>query len=388
MRSTLFFLTLILSPVPATIAGPTEDALKLGIEAEKKKEYDSAVQTWVNAYNERATAKTATDETCAKLLENAGRVMAERSNHTAAANCFQMLLALRAALNGERSPEAAVVMARLAAQTANADGDLDKAEQMARDAESILTRAGDAFFDDRIEVKLAVGGILMRKKERLAAHQQFMDLVKLCEEHPTKRFDIPATAYHQMGAIAEFFGRMKDRTTYLKRAAELTEKSSGRNTAPSFLTKLNLADAYRAAGMNKEARDMYASVSQAIGNVPGVENDKTLQQQWTLADYRLAYVESDLQNPERVYELVQSALRHAIIGWGETHNETLAIYLDAAKLHLTKKNYTEGVKCYQRVLDIRRRELGPDHVDTKETQQTLNAVLAEVKRLSAAKKGE
>ena len=57
-------------------AGPTEDALRVGEEAFAKKEYASAVTTWTNAYNERATAGTADDETCATVLLRRSRTSA------------------------------------------------------------------------------------------------------------------------------------------------------------------------------------------------------------------------------------------------------------------------------------------------------------------------
>jgi hypothetical protein len=44
------------------------------------------------------------------------------------------------------------------------------------------------------------------------------------------------------------------------------------------------------------------------------------------------------------------------------------------------------VKCYQRVLDIRRRNLGPDSPDTKETQKILNELYEDVRKAEAAKK--
>lgn len=367
-------------------AGPTEDALRVGEEALAKKEYSSAITTWTNAYNERATANTANDETCAKLLLNNGQLLGQLARYKESAICYENLLILRSKLNGETHPETQKVKALLAAQTSNSGGDVDRAEKLVREAEEALSKAGNEYFDDHLLALTNLAGILYVKKDRLGAHELYSQVVALCEKHPTKSMNLAIEACSSMASIAEFFGRSKDKIQYLRRAVELSRKHIGTDDPATYLTRIDLASAQSAAGLNADAKSSYESIISDMEKKSPPASDKLLQQRWAIAAYRLAYVESALSNQDRVYELIKSSLTHAQAGWGDLDANTLPIYLDLAKLHLMRKNFKEGVKCYQKVLDIRRRELGPDDSSTKETQKILNELLEDVRKAEAAGK--
>ena len=82
------------------LGGPSEDALRVGNEAFDKKDYTSALTTWLNAYNERATADTANDEPCAKLLTRSAGLLTQSSRYKEAVVCLENLLKLREKLSG------------------------------------------------------------------------------------------------------------------------------------------------------------------------------------------------------------------------------------------------------------------------------------------------
>jgi len=366
-------------------AGPTEDALRVGEEALAKKEYGSAVATWVNAYNERATANTANDETCATLLMKAGSLMAQLGRFNESSNCFELLFKLRSLINGPMHLETEKVKALLAAQIANSGGDLERAEALARESVKAMDKAGDEYFDDRLLALTNLAGILMLKKDRLGAHKIYAEVTTLCDKHPTKSLNLAIGAFISMASIADFFGRTKDQLNYMQKAVDLSRKHYGAKNAETYLARINLASTQMSAGLNADARTAFQGIVDEIAKDNPGAGDPVLLQRWATAEYRLALLESAIGNGDRSFELIQSSLNHARKGWSDLDANTLPLYLESAKGHIIRKNYSEGVKCYQKVLDIRRRELGPDHPSTRETQQILNELLEDVKKAKAGK---
>lgn len=385
MQRTAPILFMILTAVTTVIAGPTEDALRIGEEAVAKKDYTSAVTTWVNAYNERATADTANDETCAKLLSSAGDLLAKLNRFKESAICYENLLKLREKISGLKHPDAEKVKSLLAAQIANSGGDLDRSERLSRESLEALTQAGDAYLDDRLQALMNLAGILLLKKDRLGAHEFFAEVTLICEKNPAKSALPAIEAYGAMSSIAEFFGRAKDQLQYLRKASETSRKHHGEKHAATYLARLNVATALISSGNNAEAKTELLSIIDDLGKQGVGAGDSMLQQRWAAATYRLAILESGLKNADRAFELIKSSLEHARLGWSDLDANTLPLYLELAKGHISRKNYKEGVRSYQKVLDIRRRELGPDDSSTKETQNILNELLEDVRKAEAGR---
>ena len=387
-----FFATVTIAIAIATaidssaIAGPSEDALRVGQESFDKKDYSAALTTWVNAYNERATADTANDETCAKLLTNAASLLAQTGRYSEAAKCYENLLSLRTKLGGGTSPEAFKVKALLAAQISNAGGDIERAEKLARESVEGLEKVGEERMADRMLAITNLAGILFVKKDRLAAHELYVQVVALHEKHPKVAPEIAIEAYNSMGSIADFFGRTKDKIQYVKKALEVARKNKGADDPATYLARIELGSAYSAAGLNADAKSTLESIVADLDKKSPSADDKLLQQRWAASTYRLACIKSALGEQDDLLDLLKKALAHTIAGWGDLDPNALPIYLDLARLNITKKNYPEGVKCYQKVLDIRRRQLGPDHEDTKLTQKILNDLLEDVRKAQAAEK--
>lgn len=364
----------------AACAGPSEDALRVGEEAFAKKEYSSALTTWVNAYNERAAADSATDETCAKLLANAASLLALSNRNKESAVCYENLLKLREKLSGADNIETLRVKTLLSAQISNAGGDLERAEQLVRESLASLEKMGTDHLDDRLLALTNLAGILFMKKDRLGAHELYAQVVALCDKAPTKSLNFAVEGYKAMSSIADFFGRAKDSLQYLRKAAELSRKHSGPNSPATMLARIEVGTALTAAGLNADAKATYDAVISDLEKLAPPPDDKLLHQRWAAATYRLAYVEAGMSNQARALELMESSLAHARIGWSDLDGNTLPVYLDLAKMYIINKNYREGVKCYQKVLDIRRRELGPDDKSTLETQKILNGLLEDVRK--------
>jgi tetratricopeptide (TPR) repeat protein len=365
--------------------GPTEDALRIGDEAYAKKEYNSALTTWINAYNERLNAKTANDETCAQLLQRAGDLMSRSGSAKLAADVFTKLLALRETLSGKDNLETVKVKNLLAVQLANAGGDLEVALQLAQETATFYGKAGAEFTEEHLQSLANVGNILLLKKDRIAASEVFSAIITLGGDHIKKDSDHIVTAYGSMATIASFFGRTKDEIENRKKAAIAAGQSYGAKSSKTYAARIAVATTLSGSGDTKGAREIYTSILSDLKEA-GVDDDKAVQQQWTVALYRLFAIETAAGNEESAFSLIKAAFEHCKIGFGETDANMLPIALDLAKVHLKKGDYQEGVKCYQRVLDIRRRNLGPDSPDTKETQKILNELYEDVRKAEAAKK--
>ena len=369
--------------VSRTFAGPSEDALRVGEEALAKKEYKSALTTWVNAYNERASEDTANDETCAKLLENAALLLSQTGQTKDAVVCYQNLLKLRAKLAGsEDAPVVARVKCVLAAQFANAGGDLEQAEKLVREALASAEKSGDQ--DVRLLALTNLGGIMLARKDRLAAHEFYAKVVSQFDKKPAAgSAAVAIESSNGMAVIADFFGRTKDRLQHLKRSIEISRKYIGADDPATYLARIEYATAQSTGGLTSDAEtSLEAIVGDLKKSAPSAEN-KIIQQRWAVAVYRLASVKSALGKQDEVLGLVTSALDHTKLGWSDLDSNALPIYLDLARLHITRKDYREGLKCYQKVLDIRRRELGPDHDDTKKTQEILNELIEDIRKAEA-----
>lgn len=367
------------------LGGPSEDALRVGNEAFDKKDYTSALTTWLNAYNERATANTAIDETCAQLLERASNLMSLiPGNSKPAAAAMEKLLALRETLSGKEHMDTLTVKSKLSVQLANSGEDLERAQILAQEAATGFEKAGPDFFYQHLQALVNVGGILLIKKDRLAANEVFSAVTTLGTGSSKKVMDLVSSAYNSMAEIALFFGRSADRILYKKKSAEAIIAHSGANSPAAYAARIEVAEVLTASGDGKAARAAYEDILVDLGRA-NVGEDKILQQRWVLALYRLSSLETTLGDQGRAYGLLRSALEHGRIGFGDLDVNMLPIYLDLAKMHLKRGLLGEGVKCYQRVLDIRRRELGPDDPNTQETQKMLNELYDEVRKAEAKK---
>lgn len=361
------------------LAGPTEDALKFGEDALAKGDRVSASTTWVNAFNERATANTANDETCAKLLWNAGTLFAETGNPQAAAGCFDKLYPLRVNLSGLKDPESGKVGSRFAAALVNSGGDLDRAERLAREAVDILSQAGDEQRKEAFIAMSNLGGVLLAKKDRIAANEQYIRCLKFAEEpkKPAIPGELTAGCYDGLAAIASFFGRAADSQRYLQRSLELKSKALGKHDIRTLLARMEFA----ATQTSESAINEYQRVLADLYEAPNSETNTELQKVWASAEYKLAVLESQQGNLDRVISLLQSAIKHGTRGFGELHGELLQLNLDLAKVFLTRKEFEKGIACYRQVLAIRKKHLGPEHESTKETQKILDDLLADVAKL-------
>lgn len=371
-----------------SFAGPSEDALRIGEEAFQKKEYTSALTTWVNAYNERAKEETANDETCAKLLENAASLLSQTGQTKEAANCYNNLLSLRKKLAGtEETPAIARVKCLLGAQIANAGGSLDQAEGFVREALATAETAGDPYV--KILALTNLGGIALGRKDRLAANELFMKVIVQFEKKPSSESaSLAVEASKSMASIAEFFGRSKDRLQHLKRSVDISRKHIGANDQATYLARIEYATAQSTSGLTSDAEATLENIVSDITKAAPPADNKIMQQRWAIAVYRLASIKSALGKQDEVFGLVKTSLDHAKLGWSDLDGNVLPIYRDLAQLHIMKKNYREGLKCYQKVLDIRRRELGPDAEDTKKTQEILNELVEDIRKAESSGKRE
>jgi tetratricopeptide (TPR) repeat protein len=370
----------------SAFAGPTEDALAFGEKALKVGEIQSALTTWLNAYNERANAKTEKDETCAKLLWNLGTVASQVGSNDMAKTCFEKLVALRRELNGRTHVETAKAEASLLLVLANDDKNMEAALALAKESVEALPDNDEKLARSRMNALVNLGGVLLRNKDRIPANEAYLKALEFSKKYPEQTKGLTAICHENMATIAQFFGRTKDQKAHLKEMMAEQEKLGEPLSEKTLNTRLMLADGLQSAGDSQQARGEYEKVIEAIGGSKNAMNDTGVRKVLVAAQYRLAVMESQLGNRSRTLVLLKSARKEGEAVFGKESLSMSSVYLDLAKIALLEKEYDTGLDAYRAILALRRKHLGPEHKDTIETELILREVTADVERVRAAKK--
>ncbi|MBL9129560.1 MAG: hypothetical protein JNG86_00060 [Verrucomicrobiaceae bacterium] len=369
-------IALVLTHLQVLRADPTEDALKIGLEALDKGEAQSALTTFLNAYNERASARTERDATCMLLLAHAGKLLSNSNQHPAAAACFERFYGISVALNGNTHPHTVIAAVHLAHYLGRAGQSMDFGKRLCQEAMIACQLQPEIPPHVHLRALYTYGDILLAQKERIAAAGAFRDYLKHAEAMPKKPRVEMSEVYTKLASIDTFFGRAKDAEKRQKLALEQLRLARGDKDVAVYTMRLSLADQMAPA----DGADVLQALLKDVSTTPGVETSKELQQIWCAAEFRLALKEAALNQRAGLIARLRSAIAHGIKGYGEDHEQLLQLYLELAKLHLSKDQNKEGVECYRHVLAIRIKALGPDHESVATTRQILDDLIADLKK--------
>ena len=362
-------------------AGPTEDALAYGEKALKVGEVQSALTTWLNAYNERASEKTEKDETCAKLLWNIANVAGQVSQAELAQQCLEKLVNIRRGLNGKTHVETAKAEARLVTVVASIGKDLDLALKIAKESLDALPADDEALAPSRMTALVNYSSVLLRRKERIEANEACIAAVEFAKKHPKANPALLTVCYENMASIAGFFGRAKDRMNYLETALANERETSGKSSVAALTSWLNVADARRDGGEADKARVEYDGLIETIRGKKDAKNDSNTLLILTQAEYRLAILEFSADNLKRSLDLLKAAAADGEKSLGKDAQGLLNVYLDLARVALRQEDFDTGLATYRKVLSLRKKHLGAEHKDTLETRRILEEVEADVRRV-------
>ena len=376
----------LLALTRAVIAGPTEDALAYGEKALKIGENQSAATTWLNAYNERANAKTEKDETCATLLWNLANLYSQVSQTEMAQQCLEKLVAIRREINGKTHEKTATAEARLVTVIASIGKNLDLALRVAKESLDALPADNEALAPSRVTALFNHASVLLARKERIEANEACLATLEFAKKYPKARPEIVPLCYENMAAIAAFFGRTKDRMNYLETALEKQRAISGPGSQETLNAWLNVADVHRDSAETDKARIAYEGLIKAAKGGKNADTDKAVGMIVTQAEYRYAIMEFQANNLARSLELLKATAADGERVLGKDAQGLLSAYLDLARVALKQEDYDTCLNTYRKVLSLRKKHLGADHKDTLETQKMLGEVEAEVNRVRAARK--
>ncbi len=377
--STLIALVILSISVPTwTIqAGPTEDALKVGKDAFAAGDKESAITTWINAYNERAVAKNAEDATCAELLQNAAKALTEVGRHPNALDCYEKLYPLRINLNGPKDPKTASVARLLAELLIDTGGDVDRAERLILEAQESLKGTGDEYLADRFAVMLDLAYVKLARKDRLGANKDLAECLEFAKKNPGVPASKIGAAHLLLSEIAAFFGRPADQVRHHRRAVDYTIQEFGKNHSQSYNARARLIGILPAA----EASQEWNAFNKELEAVPEDKRNESYYQISGVVKRQLAMNAYQAGNRKGAITWFKAAINHGNKGWGPLSTELIRPYIDMAKLQLMENDFDAGIESYRKVVAIRKAALGENHADTQETQKILDGLIEEVKRL-------
>ena len=357
-------------------ADPTEDALKVGLEALDKGDRTAAATTFVNAFNERAAARTEKDGTCMLLIASAGRLFADGGKADVAATCFERLYAISLALNGPSHPDTITIGVHLAHYLGRAGMNTEMAKRLC--VEGMVASQLNPEIPGHVHLRALYtrADILLAEKDRIAAALAFRDFLKHAHAMRNPPQTVIANVYFNLGTIDSFFGRAKDAQAQFKNAFASLKKGRGDMGIDALSLRLAIADQLSAA----EAVEVLKEIVNDVGSVAGVKSNTSLQQVLCSSEFKLAIKESEIGQTDGLVARLRSAIAHGIAGYGEDHDQLLQLYLQLAKLHLSKRQNKEGVECYRHVLAIRKKALGPDHESVAVTQKILDDLIEDLKK--------
>lgn len=357
-------------------ADPAEDGLKAGLEALEKGDRNTAAMTFINAFNQAATAGRDKNATCMLLISSAGRLFAEAGNTQTAAQCFERLYAISLAIHGPTDPHTVTLAVHLAHYLGRAGMNMELAKQFCVEGMAACQMNPEIPRHVYLRALYTQADILFAEKDRIGAAMAFRDYLKHALAEPRPAHNVIANIYFRLGNIDSFFGRDADAKVQFGHAMEHLQKGRRELTAEAFNLRLVTADQVSAV----QSVDVLKEMLSDLAKVPDVRTNAGLQQIWCATEFKLAIRESELNRVEGLVARLKSAIAHGIAGYGEDDSQLLQIYLQLAKLHLTKRQNKEGVECYRRVLAIRIKALGPDHESVAVTQKILDDLLADLKK--------
>ena len=357
-------------------ADPPQEGLKAGLDALEKGDRNTAAMTFINAFNAAATVGRDKNPTCMLLISSAGRLFAESGNAPIAAQCFERLYAISLAINGPTDPHTVTLAVHLAHYMGRAGTNMDLAKRLCSEGVAACRMDPDIPRHVYLRALYTHADILFAEKDRIGSAMAFRDYLKPALAEPRPAHNVIATIYFRLGNIDNFFGRAADAKVQFQHAAEHLQKGRREVTVEAFNLRLGIADQVSGA----ESAEVLQQLLGDLARVPGVSTNVSLQQVWCATEFKLAILESQLNRHGALVARLKSAIAHGIAGYGEDDSQLLQIYLQLAKLHLSKGQNKEGVECYRRVLAIRIKSLGPEHESVAVTQKILDDLLADLKK--------
>lgn len=366
------WLGLSLALATTVLAGPTEDALRVGEESLAAGDRQAAKTTWLNAYNERATAETATDETCAKLLQKVGELCLEDGDARTALAIYEKLLPLREALSGANSTETAIVSVTFAELIVTTGGDTTRAERLSKEAAATFEKAGKDFDPHRFEAMLNIAYARYGRKDRIGAQTAYLEALEFGKSHEGIDPEGIAVCYRMLANISAFFGRSAEALGYAQQAVEQLLKTVG----PAARSTIENCLFYGPLLPLAERPTFYASV---IKDLEAAPKTPVVHQGLAELHSRMALMKfNELNDREGSLAHFRNAVTHAEKGYGETNGALISPLLNLAKVMLVMKRYEEGAAAYRKIYAIRKKVLGPDHADTIQTQELLQKLESQI----------
>ena len=173
-----------------------------------------------------------------------------------------------------------------------------------------------------------------------------------------------AGLYHSQGRYAEA-------EPFYSRALAIAEKTHGPEHPDVARSLNNLAELYRAQGLDPEARATPSACPRDSGEGPGTRAPGT----WPRASATWGGLYHDHGNYAEAEPLHQRALAIVEKALGPEHPSVATGLNNLAEVYSAQGRYAEAEPLHKRALAIREKALGPEHPDVAQSLNNLSGLL-------------
>lgn len=259
-------------------------------------------------------------------------------------------------------------------------GGLPEAEQLLRDGADALQQVRGAEHEETADALDSLGMVLAlgrRFAEAEPLHERAYAIHRraLGENHPSTLYSVNflASARAAIGKSAEAQALFE--SSYVRALKVL-----GPDHLATMALRTNLADSLQAQGNHLEALHLLEEMTESHARVLGAAHAHTLMVQHSLVRTLIA-----LERHSDAEALARRALEIAEDAYGPDHNDTVLQFVeDLSTIYDFQQRFVEAEAALRRLMEARRRTLGPADPQTIESVDKLAKLLRHVGRAEEA----
>ena len=345
-------------------ANPGEAAYQLGVLAESRIDYQSALRY----YQEAVRLKPSNS----RNLAAAGRMLYELGQYAEAEPLYQRALKIDEKALGPQHPDVARSLNNLALLY-YAQGKYGEAEPLYQRGQKIYEKVLGPEHPDLAGSLNNLANLYYAQRKYGEAEPLYQQALKIKEkalgpEHPSV-----AISLHNLALLYYAQGKYGEAEPLYQRALKIDERVLGPEHPDLARSLNNLAELYRAQGKYGEAEPLYQQALKIYEKALGPEHPDLARSLGGLAN--LYFVQGKYGEAEPLY---QRALKIREKALGPEHPDLARSFNNLAELNRAQGKYAEAEPLYQQALKIYEKALGPEHPDVAQVLENYASLLTKM----------